>query len=275
MKYLYALLLCCCFATQGWTQQDSLPTSSLTLAAIYGSTANYFGQTTTEKLPYILSHAAYKLKSGVYFSASGLTLLNNASGVAAVDLSAGYGFTLFKNTEGSLTYTRSFYQKNAPLLQASNENNVNGELSFTHFLTSTLNADYAFGKESDMFVSFSNSKLISLFSLSDKDFISLEPTVGVIGGSQRYYQTYTTEKERRKKFLDPLFPGSPPPKTETTTIESTSFDVLAYTFSLPLAYSRSNYTVEASYQATLASNKMVEGADKPVSIFNLGFYYMF
>lgn len=274
MKYLYTLLLCCGFATQGWTQQDSIPTSSLTLAAIYGSTANYFGQTTDEKLPYILSHAAYKLKDGLYFSASALTLLNNARGVAAVDLTAGYGFTPFKNAEGSLSYTRSFYQKNAPLLQASNENNLNAELSFTHFLTSSLSADYAFGKQSDVFVSFTNSKLISLGSFSDNDFISLEPTFSVIGGSQRYYQTYTTEKERRKKLLDPLLPG-PPPKTETTTIESTKFDVLAYTFSLPLAYNRTNYTVEASYQATLASKNMVEGSDKPVSIFNLGFYYMF
>lgn len=275
MKYLYTLLLCCGFATHGWTQQDSISKSSLTLAAIYGNTANYFGQTTAEKLPYVLSHAAYKLKGGVYFSASALTLLNNASGVAAVDVSAGYGFTPFKNAEANVSYTRSFYQKNAPLLQASNENNVNGELSFTHFLTSTLSADYAFGKQSDVFVSFTNSKLISLFSLSENDFISLEPAISIIGGSQRYYQTYTTEKENRKKFLDPLFPGSPPPKTETNTVESTKFDVLAYTFSLPLAYNRTNYTIEASYQATLASKNMVEGSDKPVSIFNLGFYYMF
>jgi len=274
MKYLYTILICCGLAFQSQAQQDSTAKSTLTLAAIYGSTANYFGQTTAEKLPYLLSNATYNLKSGVYFSAGALTLLNTGNGVAAVDLSAGYGFKVAKNVEGGLSYTRSFYQDNAPLLQASNENNVNGVLSFEHFLKSSLSADYAFGKQNDLFVSFTNSKLISLGSLSDKDFFSLEPGVSVIGGSQRFYQTYTKEKARRKKLLDPLFPGSPP-ETETTTVESTKFDVLAYTLSLPLAYNRSNYTVEANYQATLASNKVQDSSGKPVSIFNLSFYYMF
>jgi hypothetical protein len=275
MKYLYALLICCGLSMQSQAQQDSTAKSSLTLAAIYGNTANYFGQTTAEKLPYILSYASYKLKSGFYVAASGLSLLNSGSGVAAVDLSAGYGFNLAKNLEGSFSYTRSFYQKNAPLLQASNENNINGELALTHLFKTGLSADYAFGTQNDVFLSLSNSKLISLGSFSDKDFISIEPAVSVIGGSQRFYQTYTTEKQRRKRLLDPLFPGNPQTETETTTVESTEFSVLAYTFSLPLAYNRTNYSIEANYTASLANKKMTEGSDKPVSIFNLSFYYMF
>lgn len=275
MKYIYTLLLFCGVAIQSQAQEDSTAKSSLTLAAIYGSTANYFGQTTAEKLPYVLSYAAYKLKSGFFVSASGLTLIKNASGVAAVDLSAGYGFNLAKNVEGSFSYTRSFYQKDAPLLQASNENNINGELAYTHLFKTGLSADYAFGTQNDVFVSLTNSKLISLGSLSDKDFFSIEPAIGIIGGSQRFYQTYTTEKQRRKKLLDPLLPGNQPTETETTTVESTEFSVMAYTFSLPLAYNRTNYSVEANYTASLANKKLTEGSNKPVSIFNLSFYYMF
>lgn len=263
---------------QSFAQQDSTAKSSLTLAAVYGNTANYFGQTTAEKLPYILSYGAYKLKGGLYVSASALTLFNSSNGVSAIDLSAGYGFNLLKNVEGSVSYTRSFYQKDSPLLQTSNENNLNGELSFTHLFKSSLSADYAFGTQNDAFISFSNSKLIDLGSLfSDKDFISLEPSIGIIAGSQHFYQTYTTEKQLRKKFLDDLlFPGRPPePETTTTTIESTDFDLMAYTLSLPLAYNRTNYSIEASYQAILASKKIAGASDKPVSIFNLSFYYMF
>jgi hypothetical protein len=193
MKYLYTLLLCCGLAMSGWAQQDSTAKSSLTLAAVYGNTANYFGQTTADKLPYLLSYAGYNLKSGLYFSASALTLLNNINGVSAVDLSAGYGFNLAKNVEGNLSYTRSFYQKDAPLLQASNENNVNAALSVSHLFKTSLSADYAFGTQNDVFVSFTNSKLIDLGSLfSENDFISLEPAFSVIGGSQRFYQTYKT-----------------------------------------------------------------------------------
>ena len=275
MKYLYTLLIFCALSMHSKAQQaDSTAKSSLTLAAIYGSTANYFGQTTAERLPYVLSYAGYKLKDGVFFSASALKLLNSSNGIAAVDLSAGYGFNMAKNLEGSLSYTRSFYQKDVPLLQAGNENNINGELSLTHFLKSSLSADYAFGSQNDVFVSFTNSKLISLGSFSDNDFISLEPAISVIGGSQRFYQTYTTERERRRKLLDPLLPGKPA-EPETTTVESTSFDVLAYTLSLPLAYNRANYSLEASYNATLASKNVEQASDKPVSIFNLSVYYMF
>ena len=275
MKYLYTLLLCFGLAMQSFAQADSTAKNSLTLAAVYGSTANYFGQTTTEKLPYVLTYGAYKLKSGFYVSASALKLLNSSSPVSAVDLSAGYGFNLVRNIEGNFSYTRSFYQENSPLLQTANENNVNGELSFTHFLKSSLSADYAFGTQQDVFVSFTNSKMISLGSLfSDKDFISLEPAFSVIGGSQRFYQTYTTEKQKRKKLLDPLFPSQQPEPT-TTTVESTSFDLLAYTLSLPIAYNRSNYSVEAGYQATIAGKKIDGISNEPVSIFNLSIYYMF
>lgn len=275
MKYLYTLLLCCGLAMQSFAQADSTAKNSLTLAAVYGSTANYFGQTTTEKLPYVLTYGAYKLKSGFYVSASALKLLNSSSPVSAVDLSAGYGFNVVRNVEGNFSYTRSFYQENSPLLQTANENNVNGELSFTYFLKSSLSADYAFGTQQDVFVSFTNSKMISLGSLfSDKDFISLEPAFSVIGGSQRFYQTYTTEKQKRKKLLDPLLPSQQPAPT-TTTVESTSFDLLAYTLSLPIAYNRSNYSVEAGYQATIAGKKIDGISNKPVSIFNLSIYYMF
>ena len=275
MKYLYTLLLCFGLAMQSFAQADSTAKNSLTLAAVYGSTANYFGQTTTEKLPYVLTYGAYKLKSGFYVSASALKLLNSSSPVSAVDLSAGYGFNLVRNIEGNFSYTRSFYQENSPLLQTANENNVNGELSFTHFLKSSLSADYAFGTQQDVFLSFTNSKMISLGSLfSDKDFISLEPAFSVIGGSQRFYQTYTTEKQKRKKLLDPLFPSQQPAPT-TNTVESTSFDLLAYTLSLPIAYNRSNYSVEAGYQATIAGKKIDGISNEPVSIFNLSIYYMF
>ncbi|WP_051189438.1 hypothetical protein [Daejeonella oryzae] len=275
MKYLYILLICGGLVKSSSAQQDSTAKSSLTLAAIYGNTANYFGQTTEEKLPYVLSYGAYKLKSGIYFSASALNLLNSSSIASAVDLSAGYGFNLLKNVPASISYTRSFYEKNSPLIQTSNENNINGELSFTHFLKTGISADYAFGQQNDVFVSLSNSKLIDLGSLfSDKDFISLEPGISIIAGSQRFYRSYTTEREKRKKLLDPLFPGQRP-EPVTTTVESTSFNVMAYMLSVPLAYNRTNYSIEAAYQASLASKNIENASDKPVSIFNLGFYYMF
>lgn len=275
MKYLLSLIFCG-IAVQGFAQQDSTKKSTLTLAAIYGNTASYYGQSTAEKLPYILSYGGYRLKSGFYVSATALKLLNYGNGISAVDLSGGYGFNLSKNLEADLSYTRSFYQKNSPLLQTSNENTVSGSLNydFTVFKTG-LTADYAFGTQNDMFVTFSNSKLIDLGSLfSEKDYISLEPSIDIIGGSNRYYETYTVEKQRRQGLFGSLFPGQPS-QTETTTVESTSFDIMSYGLTLPLAYNRANYSLEASYQASILGKKFVEGSNKPRSFFNLSVYYQF
>lgn len=275
MKSLFSLVVLIGITLQGFANRDSTTRSTITLAAVYGNTASYYGQSTAEKLPYILSYGAYRLKSGLYISASALSLLNYGRGISAVDLSAGYGFNISEKMEGDLSYTRSFYEKNSPLLQTANENTVSGQLNydFTAFETG-LNVDYVFGSQNDVFITFSNSKLINLGSFSDKDYISIEPAVDIIGGSNRYYETYTTERRRRQGLLDPFLPRPGPP-SETTTVEATSFDIMSYGFSLPVGYNRANYCVEASYQAVILGKKFAEGSNKPRSFFNLSFYYQF
>lgn len=276
MKYLLSLIISCGLISLTFAQQDSTKRSSLTLAAIYGNTANYYGQSTEEKLPYVLSYAGYRLKSGFYVSATALKLVNYGGGISAVDLSGGFDFSISENLDADLSYTRSFYQKNSPLLQTSNENNLSGSLNYDfNIFTSGLRADYAFGSQSDAFLTFSNSKSIDLGSLfSDKDYVSLDLSVDVIAGTSRYYETYTVEKQRRQGLLDPFFPR-PTPGTETTTVENTSFDIMSYGITLPIAYNRANYSLEASYQASMLGKKFAEESNKPRSFFNLSVYYQF
>ncbi|HEY0769124.1 MAG TPA: hypothetical protein VGD31_02235 [Sphingobacteriaceae bacterium] len=275
MKYLLSLIVLCGTFVPGFAQQDSTKTSSLTLAAIYGNTANYYGQSTDEKLPYMLSYAGYRLKSGFYISASALKLLYYGNGISAIDLSGGFNFNLSENLEADLSYTRSFYEKNSPLLQTANENTLSGVLNYDFNVFKTgLSADYVFGNQSDVFLSFNSSKLIDLGSITEKDYISLEPSVSIIGGSSRYYETYTVERKRRQGLFDPLFP-KPQPQTETTTVETTSFDIMSYGLTLPIAYNRANYSLEASYQASFLGKKFSEGSNKPRSFFNLSVYYQF
>lgn len=260
--------------------QDSTKKSTLTLAAIYGNTANYYGQSTVEKLPYLLSYGGYSLKSGFYISAAALKLLNYGSGISAIDVSSGFNFDVTKNFVADLSYTRSFYQKDSPLLQTSNENTISAGLNYDFSLWETgVTADYAFGTENDLFVTFRNSRFIVLGSLfSEKDYISLEPSVDIIGGSSHYYETYTVEKKRRQGLLDPILPNpnaNPNSRTETKTVETTSFDIMTYSVSLPVAYNRANYSLEASYQASILGKKFAEGSNKPRSFLNLSVYYQF
>ncbi len=273
MKHLYHILLFCCLALQGFAQRDSVPAAPLsvfTLGVIYGNTENYYGQSPADKLPYILSYAGYNFKSGFSLSASAEKLLNNGIGISAGSFSAGYTFKLDKKLAGNLGYTRYFYQKNSPLLQTANQNTLSSNLTYSWAIKSGLSANFAFGTEKDVFLSFSNSKMIDLGSIfSDKDYISIEPAVDIIGGTVHFYETYTTERNRRRQLLNLQ------PRPITTTVNSASFGILAYTFSLPLAYNRASYIIEASYQTSVPGQKFSSGSNRSASVFNLSFYYAF
>lgn len=251
--------------------------TSLTLATVYSSNANYYGQTAAEKLPYVLSNATLRLKSGFFVSAGAYKLLNSSAGISEADLGAGYDFNITKNLSGVLSYTYSFFPSGSPLLQAANQNTASGLLSYDwKWFNTDLSTDYAFGREQDLFVSLSNSKLLDLGSLfSKKDYLSLEPSFEIVGGTQHFFETYTTQKTSRDKLkgIIPLFP--PKQNTTTTTVSSTSFDLLSYNLKLPLAYNRTHYTVETTYQFSVLSNKVTEVSNKPRSFFNLSFYYLF
>ncbi len=82
-------------AINAFAQRDSTVSeakrTTLTLAGIYGNNASYYGQTAEEKLPYILSNAALRLKSGFYFSAGSYKLISvGGSANSELDLSAGF-----------------------------------------------------------------------------------------------------------------------------------------------------------------------------------------
>jgi hypothetical protein len=274
-----------CLAQTENTKTDSTEKTSLIVAAVYSTNANYYGQTSAEKLPYVLTNATVKFPGGLWLSAAAYKLLNIGSGISAANAGAGIDFNLNKSKSliGSLSYTRSFFPENSPLLQAANENTASASLTYDwNYLNSGLSADYAFGSENDWFVSFSNSKLFSLGSLfSNKDYVSIEPALEIVAGTQHFYETYTENKKVRDKLLgkitDPLFPskGQGQNQTTTTTVSSSSFDLLSYNLKLPLAYNRSNYVIEGSCQLSMLSDKVQISSGKLRSFFNMSFYYLF
>ncbi len=99
-----------------------------------------------------------------------------------------------------ISYTRSFFPENSPLLQAANENNINATVAYQWpWFKSSLASDFAFGLENDVFIGFSNSKLIELGKLFDeKDLIAIEPAVELVGGTQHFLETYTQKKNNGK-----------------------------------------------------------------------------
>jgi hypothetical protein len=284
MKYLSVIIISLCLVaskSQAQTASDSTQKTTFIVAALYSSNANYYGQSAEEKLPYVLTNASVKFPGGLWLSASAYKLLNIGSGVSAADASVGLAFNLNKSQSftGDVSYSHSFYPENSPLIQAANENSVSASLSYDwSWLNTSVSADYAFGKESDLFISFSNSKSIELGSFSERDFISLEPAIEIVGGTQHFYETYTTKKKLRDKLKDKIKNPFDPPgndNTTTTTVTTSSFGLLSYNLKLPLAYNRTHYMIEVGYQLSILDEKVETVSNKPQSFFNLSFYYLF
>ncbi len=259
---------------------DSVPAkSTLTLGAVYSNNANYYGQKAQDRVPYAALAATYRLRSGIYFSGLAYRLLNDTgSAVSAGNAGIGFGFAISKRFSADINYSHTFYPALSPFLQAGNPDNASASLTYDNWLSTKINADYAFGKTQDVFVTAGTGKQVTLGSITPKDVISITPSVDVTAGTQHFYQTYVTEKKLRDSLagilLAPIL-GSPASGTTTKTSSSTQFNVLSYNFKLPLAYNRAHYMVQVDYQLSVLSNNAETAAGKVNSFFSASFYYQF
>jgi len=284
MRVLSIYILFFLIAVQVNAQQDTSGKATLTLAALYSSNVSYYGQVTNEKLPYVLVNATLRLPVGLYFSAGSYKLLNYGSGISETNLGLGFDHDFNDKLTADVAYTRSFFPANSPLLQASNQNNLNASASYHWpWFKSSLDADYAFGKDKDVFMSLSNSKNIELGSLfNQKNRISIEPSIEVVAGTRHYYETYITEKNNRNRGngkgngKPPVSPGNSGQNTSIITyVPSTKFNMLSYNFKLPLTWSRANYLVEINGQFSELGQHTEPDIKREQLFFGLAFYYQF
>jgi hypothetical protein len=283
------------------TNADTVNNSKISVfsaGASYGNTANYYGQTTAQKLPYISTDLSYQSKLGFFVAGSAIKLVDLAPAVSELALSFGYSKDITKRLGASASYTRFFFAKGSPLPQSVNPNTASLGLTYdSRWLTSAINGDYVFGNikdehgrsMNDFYISLTNSKEIDLGSIErDKDFITLSPSLSFIGGTQRVGgEQVTTQSPKQEDLPVPLvgrgknkiqLPGKPNDKKNqpsTTSVQSSSFALVTSSFSLPLAYNRAHYTVEAAYQLSIP-NKNFEGiVHENQSFFTLSFTYLF
>lgn len=265
MRFVTLLVLFCVTSIKVQAQEDSVKKTTITLAVLYSSNVSYYGQATTEKLPYVLANATVRFPIGFYLSVGSYKLLNYGSGISETDIGAGFDHDFNDRFTIGTAYSHSFFPEKSPLLQAANENNLNVSVKYAWpWLKSSLSTDYAFGKQNDVFISLAHSKEISLGSLfNEKNSLSLEPAIEVVAGTRHFYETYTIEKGKSGK------------KTTTTTVATNSFNVLSYNFKLPLSLSRANYLAEISYQLSILGPKAEAELKRQQSFLGLAFYYQF
>lgn len=244
--------------------------TTFTVASLFSSGIDYFGQTTEKALPYIALNGTLRLKQGLYASVTGFHLFSDSAVVSATGLTAGYQFAITPKLTGDASYAYTVFPKQSPFLQASSPHMASVAFYYKHVLNTGISADYSFGKQQDFFVSLSNSKEWVLNSDRERHILATTPQVTVVTGTQRFYETYLVERKNSGKGK-----GAPPAQVKEEERVYNHFGFLSYNFKLPLSYNRASYLVEAAYQVSLLGNNASERAGQANSFFTLGFYYQF
>jgi len=249
--------------------------NTLTLSALASSNANYYGQTAPEALPFAYVDLKLRTSWGWYISGGGYQLLKEDNFPSELHLSSGFEFDLGPKADFEIGYTRSFYSKASPLLQASNPNSLSSTIGIDHLFRTELTADYNFGQSEDIFLSLDNSKNILLGQLGEKNTFYLKPGISIVAGTQRFYNTYI-EEQKQWMGLDKIFPipgnGNNPSETTERTTVSTDFSLLSYNFNVPLIYYRGKGAAVLSYQLSVLSNKSTQSS-RSNSFFSLGYFF--
>lgn len=293
MKYIFALLLLIT-ANAVNAARNTLPfpeagvhlvadtdtairKQSVSLGVNYGSDIQFFGRTGPVKYPYMSADAIYNFKSGFFVYASAVQVFGYTPLIDEIDLGAGYLFNYSKAFTGTFSYTRFLFTDGAPpVIMSASSNDINFKNAFDwKFAKSSATFDYLFGDANDYFISLNTSKHIEAYwnIFSDQDYITFDPGVSMIMGTQNFVGRYDSEHASQLYFNN-YIPGldAPPP---FRNFDNGKFNVLNYSFKLPIAYNMPHYTFEASYKYSIPLH--VEGALKNHNegFFNLTFYYLF
>jgi hypothetical protein len=248
---------------------------SISAGVSYGSDASFFGRTGPVKYPFLNADVIYNSKSGVFVYGSAYKVLGSIPTVDEVDVGAGYFYHLSSAFSGNASYTRFIFDRNALIIKSASSNDVNLNNSYDwKILKSSIILDYLFGESDDFFVTINNSKYIetnwSIFD--DKDYLSFNPGINIILGTQNFVQKYSQNHPGRLGDYQPIGPPINPSKYFA---RNSDFDMLNYSFKIPIAYNRPHYTFEFSYKYSIPVN--VEGIlrNHKESFYNLTFYYVF
>lgn len=251
--------------------------TSVSVGVNYGSDIQFFGRTGPVSYPYVSADAIYNFKTGFFVYGSAVQVFGYTPVVDEIDAGAGYLFNYSKKFTGTFSYTHFFFADDAPpVIVSASSNDIDFKNAYDWGALKTAGTfDYLFGAANDYFITLNISKYIEpgWGVFDDKDYLSINPGVSMIMGTQNFVGRYDSEHSS-ELYYNNYIPGlfAPPAFHE---FDNGKFNVLNYSFKLPVAYNRPHYTFEASWKYSIPVN--VEGALKNHRevFFNLTFYYLF
>jgi hypothetical protein len=246
---------------------------SVSVGVSYGNDAIFFGRTGPTKYPFVTTDVVYNDKSGFFIYGSGLKVLGYEPVFDEVDIGGGYYYKFSKKFSGAISYTRFIFNNAARIIKSASGNDINFKNSYDwKHLKTTLVADFLFGKSNDAFLTVGNSKYFepnwNLFG--ENDYITFNPSVNVIFGTQNFVNKYSSDRFYRLN-LDKIYNMNKPPVTRNNG----RFTVLNYYLKVPVAYNTPHFTLEASYRYSIPVNVENSLNNGHASFLNLTFYYLF
>ncbi|HWZ15794.1 MAG TPA: hypothetical protein VNW95_11210 [Mucilaginibacter sp.] len=243
---------------------------SVSVGVNYGSDVLFFGRTGPIKYPYVSGDVIYNSKSGMFIYGSGVKVLGYNAPLDEVDLGAGYLYKYSKDFSGSISYTRFIFDKNAAkVIKSASSNDINFKNSYDwKFAKSSVVFDYLFGDANDYFITLNTSKYIepSWGIFDDQDYLSFNPTISAILGTQNFVGKYSYQHPEKLKFDE---------APEVHAYNNGRFNALNYSIKIPIAYNRPHYTLEASWKYSIPVNVEGQLKNRREVFFNLTFYYIF
>jgi hypothetical protein len=241
---------------------------SVSVGVNYGSDVLFFGRTGPIKYPYVSGDVIYNSKSGMFVYGSGVKVLGYNAPLDEVDLGAGYLYKYSKDFSGSISYTRFIFDKNAAkVIKSASSNDINFKNAVDwKFAKSSVVFDYLFGDANDYFITLNTSKYIepSWGIFDDQDYLSFNPTISAILGTQNFVGKYSNQHP--EKLNEAL---------ESHSYNNGRFNALNYSIKIPIAYNRPHYTLEASWKYSIPVNVEGQLKNRREVFFNLTFYYIF
>jgi hypothetical protein len=251
---------------------------SISVGANYGSDFQFFGRTGPVTYPYLSIYGIYNFKSGFFVYASPVQVIGYYPLVDEIDLGGGYLFKSSKQFSGSISYTRFLFNKDAAqVIKSASSNDANFKNTFDwKFAKSSVEFDYLFGDANDYFVTINTSKYIETDwgIFDDKDYLSFNPTISAIFGTQNFVGRYSSEHLDRLDLDNGQIPGLDAPPA-FPSYNNGRFNAINYSVKIPIAYNRPHYTFEASWKYSIPVNVEGQLKNRHEVFFNMTVYYLF
>jgi len=255
---------------------SSIRKQSVSIGVNYGNDVWFYGRTSPIRYPFMGTDVIYNAKSGVFVYASAMKVLGYNPLVDEIDLGAGYFYKYSKKATGTISYSRFFFNKDsANVIKSASSNDINFKNTYDwKIVKSSVTTDYLFGKSSDFLVTFNISKYLetSWSIFDDQDYLSFNPSVSAIFGTQNFVQKYSRDHVNKFELFDV---ASPPEGSAANPYNNGRFNSLNYSLKVPIAYNRPHYTLEASWKYSIPVNVEGELKNRHEVFFNMTFYYLF